>query len=188
MSLITHQPDPVVRERRSALRPGCRRSSTTRCWPRSWATTATPWASATSGRSSPRPRRWCSATSRRARRDPAVHRGHHAEPARPGPRVRGLRDARQPVRRPAGADHRQGQRRRAGGAVPRHHRGPVGPQPRGLRAVPAAVAGGEGHLGGPFPAVADRRRGLPAPAAAADPDLARQRDEQGFGGAGRPLR
>ena len=46
-------------------------------------------------------------------------------------------------------------------AVPRHRRGPVGPQPRGLRAVPPALAGGPGHLVGPVPAVADRapRRG-----------------------------
>ena len=37
-------------------------------------------------------------------------------------------------------------------AVPRHRRGPVGPQPRGLRAVPPALAGGQGHLGRPVPA------------------------------------
>ena len=33
--------------------------------------------------------------------DPAVHRGDHAEAARPGARVRGLRDARPPLRRAA---------------------------------------------------------------------------------------
>ena len=106
--------------------------------------------------------------------DPAVHRGHHAEPAGPGPGLRGLRHPRPPLRRPAGADHRQGQRRRAGAAVPRHGRGPVGPQPRGLRAVPAAVAGGEGDLVRAVPAAAARRRDLAATVAAADPGLARQ--------------
>ena len=47
-----------------------------------------------------------------------------------------------------------------GAAVPRHARGPVGPQRRGVRAVPPAVAGGEGRLERAVPAAAARGRGV----------------------------
>ena len=68
-------------------------------------------------------------------------------------------------------------------------RGPVGPQRRELRGVPAAVAATDKVTARPaVPPRAARRRGLAAPVPAADPGLARQRDQQGVGGSGRPLR
>ena len=120
--------------------------------------------------------------------DQAVHGGDDAEPARPGARLRGLRDARPPVGRPSRADHRQGQRRRPARAVQRHPRGPVGAQRRELRAVPADLAQPDGHRDAAVPAPAARGRGLAAAAAAADPGLARQRDQQGVRRPGGPLR
>ena len=72
-------------------------------------------------------------------------------------------------------------------AVPCHRRGSMGAQSRGLRAVPPAVAGGQGDLVRPVPSVAGRGRDLAAPVAAADPGLARQRDQQGFRGSGRQV-
>ena len=162
ITLIVHAPDPVTGVQKST-QERFREVSTTPCWPRSSASTGSASGSGTSGRSSPpSPPVVLSHIAALTSTDPAVHRGHHAEPARPGARLRGLRHPRPPLRRPAGADHRQGQRRRPARAVPRHPRGPVGPQRRELRAVPAALARGQGHLDGPVPAGAARRRGLAA--------------------------
>jgi hypothetical protein len=59
---------------------------------------------------------------------------------------------------------------------------------RGLRAVPPPVAGGQGDLVRQVPALPGRGRDLAAPAAAADPRLARQRHQQGVGGPRRAVR
>ena len=109
--------------------------------------------------------------------------------ARPGPRIRGLFDARQPVRWAARADHRQGQRRGAGRIVPCDHRRSMGPQSRRLRVVPTALGEARDVTG---PAGSGRRwstpKALPAPAAEPNPYLARQRNEYGFGRPRRPSR
>ena len=82
------------------------------------------------------------ARSRRARPHPTHDDRDGALAPRPGPRRRGLRDARPPERRAARRRHRQGQRPRPERPLRLRPRGPVGAQRREVRAVPAAVARG----------------------------------------------
>ena len=65
ITLIVHAPDPVTGVQKSDPRAVPRGRRQRRCWPRSSASTASAWASGTSGRSSPPRRRSCSATSPR---------------------------------------------------------------------------------------------------------------------------